>query len=336
MQAKGIGSRIEKDEWAEATNILRAERANLNNVVEYASKKRDAEILSNLMKSLAVACIEIGYWEDADRLLNTTESVLHMNSSDMARTITLKAVMARRRGNSHEAWEAWQRVYATYEKNNDATGMLNSRIEIVSQAIEEARLEEAHLLIQNLVQENEETSHPISVSLRIITLHAQLLFANGKVTEAQLQADKAFCMMQSHLHLPHRVWLVGAFYLCPIYRSIKAWNEVGFLVSKGIEKALEARQLFGLGSIFTEAGYLYLATSTVLTAIQAFWVSQEIHKELGSRFAHESEQTFITMQERYQHLPEVRLWLETKKNHSWKDIVTTKLLPAHDLHTFLH
>ena len=332
-EARKIADPIEQDKWVNAANTVRAERANFHVVLSHSIRGRNLHTLTDLVKSLTLPYLEIGYWQEVDSILDAAEDML-AQTSIFVNVLIYRAVIARRRGDSETAWQAWQRVYQIYEQNNNTKGMFDTRIELASQAIEESR-QEAYVLVQKLVEENNKTHGSVTISLRIATLHAQALSKTDNISETRLQANKALDIIRNNPQLPPRSLLVVIFYLCPIFRSLQAWMEVQFLVANGFETSLDARQFLSLGSIFTEIGHLYLAKDDFLTAIQAFWASQEIHREIGSRFAHESEQVFLETQEQYKHLPEVKEWLETRHQHQWQDLAKTKFLPAHDLHTFV-
>jgi predicted ATPase len=333
LQAREIGKNVENGEWAEAIDVLRTEHANLNATVQYAASKRQASVLNDLVQSLAHSCIEGGYWQDMDALLDAAEQC--PESEAWGQVATFKAVLARRRGQSDAAWEAWQKAHHIFENAGDLDATVSTKIELVSQAIDEKQMSEACLLVEELLKIEEKVKDSLNLAFKIALAHVRLLFALEKRAEAEVQAESLSDRLRSTPEISSSLWLVVAYYLCPMYRVWEKWDKVALFAEEGILKAMETRQVFVIGMFLMEFGHVSLATGSPLTAVQAFWAAKEIHKGLGSRLLQESEKAFLQAQEQYGHLPEVYQWVLSDDKGTWREFTEIKFLPAHDLHMMM-
>jgi predicted ATPase len=312
LLAKKIGSLVEKGEWGEATNILRAERANFNVVTEYASKNKQSDIVSTLLNALPYAYVEGGYWQDADRLLDVTELITEETSANFVRLLSWRAVLARRRGNGHVAWQSWHRILEVYQKQNATDRIRATQFEIAGQAIDEGRWDTAAETMTILREELENASLPLDTQFTILVLNARLYFKIQNGQESLFYANKSLEILRFKRENIHAsCYLYGSQYLLPIYRQEMLWEEVDFLLTNGIEKTREVKNLFLFGVLMIEQGQYQLLIGNPFSAVQSFWYAHEIHKQLGSRLEKESKHLLQATQDKYGDLPSIQRWLES-------------------------
>jgi predicted ATPase len=334
VQAKGIGSLIEKSEWEEATNILRAERANLSSVVNYATKKRDATTLDELLQSLAHACLESGYWQDMDRLLDASEALFEEHDAAMVNVFRYRAVLSRWRGDDETAWKNWQRALFFYEQHQQIDRVRSIRFEIASQAIDEKRWVEVDILLCALQEMSKQIAFSPNDNLALTTFLARFAFGTEKYEIAHQYALCAF-NYRTTIGVTEGQRINVALYLCPILQKVNDWQTLKVLITETGQYVLQSQKVFLFGKLLLETGQFYLSTQQRLLAIQSFWVAEKIHSELQSRRWQESQQRLAESINSYGNIPEIKTWLDSTNGKTWGEIYSsTKLLPsAHDLHT---
>lgn len=326
LHARRIGESVKAGNWATAIIDIKDERNNLNTASVFAVINKNCKYLTEISYSLAIPYLEIGYWDDIDYILFNTQKLLDekTESGIIASIITWRSVIFRRKGEYVESWNGWVKARDLHLKNNDIYKASLSCIELVSQAIDENRIDIASEYIAILDKADNDNNLFTNEKLKWLILHARLANMKRNKDLALCKARIAQKFAEDNV-VSDSMWLLVVSYLVPIFRDCEELKTAKILLDKYMYEAFLNRNYFVLGILVHEMGMIASSENDYMKEIQSFWIASMIHRELGSRHVSRSEKYLLAAQEKWGNLSNTTEWLKKANANGWmvsvKDLI---------------
>lgn len=278
------------DGWDEATEIIRHERENLRDVIQRAVGQQDAELLFALVENIAYLYSELGLWPELAQLLPAAQATFTESTSPRLKAYLygLRAALARRSGDGETAWQCWQMKRDVLQQQGDPAKIATTLMEILSQAIDEDRVDAAVETNTQLTEQLQ--SLPPHSPPRVMHEVHQIRFQ-----ERQGASEETLKRARTLLEVvPFSDWshVVPSYYLAPVFRRLGDVKQAEALLTTALQYGVEKHFHFLIGSLALEFAYVKEAQGEFAVAGEAFLIARELNRRLDSRRKGEADTVF--------------------------------------------
>jgi predicted ATPase len=327
IQANHVKEHLKAGDWAYAAEELKTERANLRRLVDQAVQKKQTDVLYELVHAVGGAWIQVGLWQEADRLLAGAERLFPLTSKELADVLTLQAVLARRRGEGAVALPKWRQCLEIHKKRQDKFRVVMTYIEIISQAIDEGNISVAQENFAILDILKDDTPLLDVNKVTIDTLSVRIDYALSLFEDA-FASSISIIEKCKNLDIDDASWFGIVSHIAPPLVQNRYWELLDDVLHDAIRRSFLSKQTFTMGILLMHAGNAFIETGQILASVQSFWLAHKIHQELDSRYRKKCEQCLEEAIRSYSFFPEVEQWLCQVEGESWISIYNANSLPT--------
>jgi predicted ATPase len=320
-QAERARAHLARGEWASAGRWLRREAPALRAAAGFAAEAGEHRFLHRLVDSLANPLLEAGLWEDGAELLAHAEAAAPGPESAgdwgrLARVLSLRGALARRRGREEEARQLWDRSLMLHLVHGSPEAAVDLLADLAGQALDRGRAEEAADLVGRMA------GLTVRAGDRVVeeVLRARLAAAHGDLASASGHADAARAQLRA-AYLPSGYHLYAFTYLGPVYRDAGRFGPAEETLLAALGVARDEGRPFHQARAASELSTLYERQGDWLRAAAAYYVAREAHAELGSRLAAASAAAWLQFKQRMRPREDVLLYMEELNGLAWGAVV---------------
>jgi tetratricopeptide (TPR) repeat protein len=278
------------DTWQLLRDTIVEEIENFRSAIQFAQQATQNDLIFDLMRHLVVPYFELGYWQDASQLLEATGEAVFEDVQKRVRYLGLRGAMLRRRGAEIAAQGAWEEQCQLYQSMGDIAGMVDVVFDLAGQAIDRKQYDRAEALITQGTADAKTNR----LAQKIVISHvlwSRLYEAKGEAQLAYDEALQAANLLDEWLaeNRTGLQWIpyIGI-HLPPAFRGVGKLGEALRILRIAMEIAYAHSHPFLIARLLDEYAPTLTAKGNFQDALEAYFVAQEIHKELHSRYRESS------------------------------------------------
>lgn len=283
---RGSAAEVEQNltmgRWEDVRRQLQVDRENLRAAWRFCVESGQHPATFDFMRYLATALFELGFWQDADDLLECAGDSRDGGTPQQIKLLSLRGALHRRRGNEDAAREDWLHLLDLARPVDPwrATGTL---FDLAGQALDQGQWHKAEAYLREGIVLTEQYGYAVR-RVTAMTLQSRLSMECKADGTALHQAEEAWAgLLRLGTEASIALTAFVTVHLSAVNRRYKEWVRAEEIVLYGLRRVLEQEQTFLVARHLDELAPTLAARQQQRDALTAYVIAAAIHTELHTR-----------------------------------------------------